>query len=129
MNRWTKYLSKSGTIRIVIIDAFIVVEEMAANHGLNGPMTLGLGEGTLAGLLLAASHKSGERINLSIQGSGLWKRLVVDADPEGFVRGYIYKGEPEESTRGPWGNGIITVLQTQNNEGKQPYSGMVTLGS
>ena len=129
MNRWTKYLSKSGTIRIVTIDAGIVVEEMAANHGLNGSLTLGLGEGALAGLLLAASHKSGERINLSIQGSGVWKRVVVDADPDGFVRAFIYSGESDHSSRGPWGNGIITVLQTQNNEGKQPYSGMVTLGT
>ena len=89
-----------------------------------------MSEATLAGLLIAASHKAGERINLSVQGSGLWKQAVVDSYPEGFARGFIQAGVPgdwQNSGRGPWGNGLITVLHTKASEGNRPYSGTVAL--
>jgi molecular chaperone Hsp33 len=128
MTRWTKYLSKSGTLRVVIVDAGDIVDEMAKRHSLGDDLKIGLGQASLAGLLLAASHKSGERVNLSIQSSGIWKKAVVDADPEGFVRGFLIGGEEDITIgQGRWGVGTITVLQTKNSEGKQPYSGIVSL--
>ena len=129
-SRWTKYISKSGNIRVVAVEGREVIEETIRRHDLSDPMKKGIGEAVLAGLLLAACHKPGERINLSIQSSGPWRQAVVDSYPEGFVRAFIAAGtlgDWKNSSRGPWGNGLLTVLHTKNAEGQKPYSGTVSL--
>ncbi|HEX4924792.1 MAG TPA: Hsp33 family molecular chaperone HslO [Bdellovibrionales bacterium] len=130
MSRWTKYLSKTGNVRVVTIEAKPLIDEIAQRHGLSGDLLQGISDATLAGLLFAACQKGGERVNLSIQGSGKWKQAVVDAYPEGFVRAYIAPGQAEDwsnPSRGPWGNGLLTILHTKNAEGQRPYSGTVSL--
>lgn len=128
-SRWNKFISKSGTLRVVTIEGVAIIEDIAQRHSLPSEMTQGLGEAVLTGLLLASSRKAGERINLSIQGSGLWKQAVVDAYPEGFARGFVSPGKPDwhNASRGPWENGLITVLSTKSSEGNRPYSGTVAL--
>ncbi|MEQ1875347.1 MAG: Hsp33 family molecular chaperone HslO [Bdellovibrionia bacterium] len=129
-SRWTKLISQSGNIRIVAVEAATLISEISSRHSLTVDLTQGIGEATLAGLLIASSHKSGERVNLSIQSSGKWKQAVVDAYPEGYARGFISAGKPgdwQTTGRGPWGNGLITVLHTKSSEGNRPYSGTVAL--
>src|SRR5688500_2838718 len=120
-SRWNKFISKSGTIRAVTIEATSLIEDIAQRHSLSPELTQGLGEAVLAGLLLASSRKGGERINLSIQGSGVWKQAVVDAYPEGYARGFVSPGKPDwhNASRGPWENGLITVLSTKSSEGNR----------
>lgn len=131
-SRWTKYLSRTGNIRVVTIEAKPLIDDVSQRHGLSPEDAAGIGQAALGGLLLAACHKPGERVNLSLQASGKWKQAVVDAYPEGFVRAFIVAGQPGDwikPERGPWGNGLLTVLYTKNAEGERPYSGTVSLES
>jgi molecular chaperone Hsp33 len=106
---------------------------MAQKHGLSGAGARGLGEAVLGSLLLASYCKPGERVNLNVQGSGRLKQAIVDAYPEGVVRGYVIE-RPEGALRaaspereGPWGQGVLSVLKTKNEEGGKPYIGTVPL--
>jgi molecular chaperone Hsp33 len=88
------------------------------------------------GALLVASYcKKGERINLNIQGSGHYSQALVDAHPDGSVRGYVIERKVRDEDLeifaregiGPWGTGLLSVLRTKGDEGAQPYIGTVPL--
>jgi molecular chaperone Hsp33 len=131
-SRWIKCISTQGTIRGVAIQATDLVNELAAVHGLKGVYARGLGEALMGALLIASYCKTGERINLNIQGSGRFQQALVDAHPDGVVRGYVTPHEgasisSQGDEMGPWGSGLLSVLRTRDEEGKQPYIGTVPL--
>lgn len=133
-DRWIKCVSSQSNIRGVAIQATHLVKQMAELHGLSGMGARGLGEAAIAGLLVGSYCKPGERVNLNIQGNGLYKQALVDAHPDGTVRGYVIERpqRPDEITidfedRGPWGTGLLSILRTKGGEGKQPYIGTVPL--
>jgi molecular chaperone Hsp33 len=134
-SRWIKIISDHGNIRGVAIQATDLIRDMADLHGLRGMGARGLGEAVLGALLIGSYCKAGERVNLNIQGSGFYKQALVDADPEGHVRGYVVERsltrdqirELEEKNTGPWGTGLLSVLRTKGTEGKQPYIGTVPI--
>lgn len=141
-SRWIKILSTDGHIRAVAVQATELVRDLVARHGLRGVHAQALGEAAVGGVLLASYCKGGQRINLNIQGSGICRQALVDAYPDGSVRGYIVvrdeslaqRGEGE--TGGPWGTGMLSVLRTRETESpsegrsaesRQPYIGTVPL--
>jgi molecular chaperone Hsp33 len=135
-SQWTKWLSSPGNIRVVSIEATNLMNELIAQQGLQGLAQVGYGEAVVASLLIASSHKSMESINMNAQGSGVFKQAMVDATPDGRVRGFlIEETNPEMHTygaqgrNGPWGTGVLSVLYTQNFEGKYPYKGMVPIST
>jgi molecular chaperone Hsp33 len=94
----------------------------------------GLGESLVGALLISSFCKQGERVNLNIQGSGFIRQALVDAYPDGTVRGYVIdrpedqQPERDPATEGPWGAGLLSVLRTKvTEEHKQPYIGTVPL--
>jgi molecular chaperone Hsp33 len=112
------------------------MNELIAQQGLQGLAQVGYGEAVVASLLIASSHKSMESINMNAQGSGVFKQAMIDATPDGRVRGFlIEETNPEMHTygaqgmNGPWGTGVLSVLYTQNFEGKYPYKGMVPIST
>jgi molecular chaperone Hsp33 len=129
-NRWVKCISTQGNIRGVAIQATELVQSIADRHGLKGTAVRGLGEAVMGALLISSYCKQGERINLNIQGSGQFKQALVDAYPDGAVRGYVIEREsfvvPTEEL-GPWGEGLLSVLRTKDEEGGKPYIGTVPL--
>ena len=135
-DRWMKCISTHGNIRGVAIKATDLIQKMADRHQLKGPEVQGFGEAIIGALLVASYCKQGQRINLNIQGSGLFKQALIDAYPEGMVRGYVIaqdSSQPigeEASEFGPWGEGFLSVLRSQDDRseaGKQPYIGTVPL--
>lgn len=102
-------------------------------HGQKGDMARGLGEVTIAALLLSSYTKAGERVNLNAQGSGLYLQGLAEAYSDGRVRAYVVErpadqvSEEELKVTGPWGGGFFSVLRTQDKEGKQPYIGTVPI--
>lgn len=133
MAQWTKCISTHGNLRGVAIQATDLVQRMAEIHDAQGIAARGLGESVIAGLLLASYCKAGERVNLNIQGSGHYQQALVDAYPDGSVRGYVIERSEEQIAKevrslGPWGDGLMSVLRTKGGEeGKQPYIGTVPL--
>ncbi len=132
-SRWVRCISTSGMLRGVAIEATELVQSMVDRHGVKGLQARGLGEATLGGLVLATGMKSGERVNLNIQGNAHYQIGMIDAHPEGTVRGYVIERAdeaiPNEVIRdfGPWGSGTLSVLRTKFSEGEQPYIGTVPL--
>jgi len=106
---------------------------MSGCHGLGLEASQGLGEAALGALLLAAGSKPGEKINLRVQGSGRHRYALVDATPEGTVRGTYHELDVSRSgeldpEKGPWGGGFLSVLRTKLGE-SQPYIGTVPLAT
>ncbi len=136
-DRWMKCISTQGNIRGVAIQATELIQLMAERHQLKGQMIQGLGEAVIGSLLVASYCKAGQRVNLNIQGSGLFKQALVDAHPDGTVRGYILERDESqvaknfqdgEAELGPWGEGYLSVLRTKDGEeGAKPYIGTVPL--
>ena len=127
-SHWVKCVSTGGSIRGVALDATELVQAMARIHDLKGESARGLGEATLGALLIASYCKGGERVNLNIQGQGLYSQALVDAYPDGRVRGYVIARENPSvfEGMGPWGGGLLSVLRTKG-EGNPPYIGTVPL--
>jgi len=133
-SRWIKCISTVGNIRGVAIQATDLVRDTARLHGTQGEGARGLGESLIGALLLSSYCKMGERVNLNIQGSGFIRQALVDAYPDGAVRGYVIERPPEQQPErnpaheGPWGAGLLSVLKTKTSEEhKQPYIGTVPL--
>ncbi|MBY0471015.1 Hsp33 family molecular chaperone HslO [bacterium] len=132
-DRWVKCISTAGNVRGVGIQATELVRSMVETHDLDPVGSQGLGEAVMGALLLASYCKPGERINLNIQGSKNFRQALVDAYPDGRVRGYVIQREfptiadPENPNAGPWGTGLLSVLRTKDQVGQQPYIGTVPL--
>jgi molecular chaperone Hsp33 len=116
----------------VAIQATELIRSMAAMHKLDGGSSQALGEAVMGAMLIGSYCKNQERVNLNVQGSGDIKQALVDAYPDGTVRGYVVRRGSDEISiefegQGPWGSGFLSVLRTKNAEQQQPYIGTVPL--
>ena len=129
-DKWVKCLSNSGTIRAVAINATEVTQKLTERHQLSPAGSVAIAESLIAGLILSSYCKSGEKINLNIQGSGWAHQAIIDANADAEIRGYVLERPQEEVTlsrgTGPWGIGLLSVLRTKYDEAK-PYIGTVPL--
>lgn len=127
------FLMDEDRYRGVILNGVRLVNEMRANHGLGILETLILGQAYMAVLLMAANEKHGTRLRLQIECDGPVKRLIVEADSFGEVRGYLGQApipieKPLESfdTSEFFGNGTLSVTRYLP-EAKTPFTGQVAL--
>ncbi|MBL7716032.1 MAG: Hsp33 family molecular chaperone HslO [Bdellovibrionales bacterium] len=134
VDRWIKCIATAGNVRGIAITATHLAREVARLHGLTGEPAKSLAEASIGALMLSAYCKAGERVNLNIQGSGFVKQALVDAYPDGSLRGYIVVREAgpdlerfESKDAGPWGTGFLSVLRTKLENQMQPYIGTVPL--
>jgi molecular chaperone Hsp33 len=129
-DKWVKCISGTGTIRAIAVTATDAANLLSQRHGLLPPGTKALAESLIAGLLLSSYCKSGEKINLNIQGSGWCHQAIIDANADAEIRGYVMERPAEDiqlaRNTGPWGIGLLSVLRTKFDEAK-PYIGTVPL--
>ncbi|MCM0604599.1 MAG: Hsp33 family molecular chaperone HslO [Xanthomonadaceae bacterium] len=130
---WVKALLTTGTVSGIAIDATDLTQKAVARHGFKEDKAIqSFGESVLGALLLASHCKKGEHINLNIRSSGVVFQAVIDAYPDGSVRGYVVPRESStpysigENT-GPWGDGLLSVLRTKDISQERPYIGTVPL--
>lgn len=129
-DQWVKCLVTGSPIRAVGVQATGLVQEINRRHRYEGEEGKLIGEAVLGALLIASYGKQEEHVNLAVRGSGLFRQVFVDASSDGFVRGYGSRREaPEKSdpTRGPWGDGLLSVLRAKPIPERQPYTGSVPL--
>ncbi len=129
-DKWVKCISTSGTIRAVAIRATDTAQFIADRHELSEIGTIAFSEALIASLILSSYCKSGEKVNLNIQGSGWCHQAIIDANADAEVRGYILE-RPQSEVKlarnvGPWGIGLLSVLRTKQDQ-QQPYIGTVPL--
>jgi molecular chaperone Hsp33 len=112
-----------------------LVEEARQRHGTYPTATAALGRALTAALLLGGLGKDGERVSLEFSGDGPLRGILVDATPDGFVRGYVTRPQTDLPPRagkldvgGALGSGLLCVLRSPPGEAV-PYRGIVPLVS
>jgi len=92
-------------------------------HGLAPTAARLFAEALAAGALLGALQKDGGRVNLQVACDGPVGGLLVDADPEGNVRGYVkrpsvnFPGDPTRGARAALGGeGFLSVLRDRDGQ-------------
>jgi molecular chaperone Hsp33 len=110
-----------------------LVEEARKIHGTSPTASAALGRALTGGIFMGALLKRGQRVALKFEGNGPLKKIIVEADHEGMVRGYVavpdvflpLKDE-KLNVSGALGNeGLLTVVKDVGL--KEPYRGIVKL--
>ncbi len=110
-----------------------LVDEARSLHGTSRTASAALGRALTGGLLMSALMKRGQRVGLKFEGSGPLKKIVVEADNDGTVRGFV--GVPDVEV--PFNDEKLNVAGALGREGsltvfkdlglKEPYRGIVKL--
>lgn len=119
---WTKWVAENNGIRIVALEATQVCQAIAETHGIVGEQASHFGESIVGALLIASTHKDNESVNLIVDHSPHFRKQVIDASPEGQVRGFVMKKNPEpEEEAAP----MLSVVYTRADKNHWPYRGVV----
>jgi molecular chaperone Hsp33 len=110
-----------------------LVHETSQLHGTSRTASAALGRALTGGLLMGALMKRRQRIALKFEGNGPLKKIIVEADNEGTVRGFVAVPEADVPSK----DGKLDVSGLLGNEGtltvakdlglKEPYRGIVKL--
>ena len=127
------FLMAGDTIRGAIIDGSRMVNQMRWNHELGILETLVLGHAYIGACLMSASLKGHGHLKLQIDCSGPIKGLLVEANADGEVRGFLKQvpipvDKPlDDFNLSPFfGAGFLSVTRTLAGA-KQPFTGKVML--
>jgi molecular chaperone Hsp33 len=111
-----------------------LAREICSLQQASATVSVALGRGLAAGTLLGALLKPGQRTALKYEGNGPMRKMVIEADWDGAVRGCV--GDPAaeaEPNNGRWNvpgllghAGFLTVTRDLGLGG-EPYRGMVQL--
>ncbi|WP_319525368.1 Hsp33 family molecular chaperone HslO [uncultured Desulfosarcina sp.] len=127
------FLMADDTIRGSVVNGTRMIRRMQRKHQLGILETLILGHAYLGACLMSAGLKGKDRLQLQVDCSGPVKGLVVEANADGEVRGFL-KNVPipvdnplEDFNMAPFiGAGFLSVTRTLE-DAKQPFSGRVML--
>ena len=127
-------LSASGGIRVLTCSVSTLAREICSLQQASATVSVALGRGLAGGALLGAMLKPGQRTALKFEGNGPMRKMVIEADWDGAVRGCV--GDPTaeaEPRNGKWNvpgvlghAGFLTVTRDLGLGG-EPYHGMVQL--
>jgi molecular chaperone Hsp33 len=128
-------ITQDGSVRALACATTHLVDEARQRHGTYPTASAALGRALTGGALMGALLKSGQRVALKFEGNGPLKKIVVEGENNGLVRGYV--GVPTVSlpprqrkldVAGALGKkGFLTV--TKDLRLKEPYTGIVQLYS
>lgn len=125
--------TQSQNVRGFVCVTTGVVRDACRQHGASPTAAAALGRALTAGALLGALLSDGQRVALKFEGNGPLKKILVEADSTGIVRGYVGAPQAELPLKqgkidvaGAIGHaGFLTV--TKDLQLKQPYKGVVQL--
>jgi molecular chaperone Hsp33 len=128
-------ITKDGSVRALACVTTHLVNEAHFRHGTYPTASAALGRALTGGALMGALLKNGQRVALKFEGNGPLQKIVVEAESNGLVRGYV--GVPAVNlpprnrkldVSGALGKaGLLTV--TKDLRMKEPYMGIVQLYS
>jgi molecular chaperone Hsp33 len=134
-DRLARTLTADGMVRGLAAVTTELVEEARQRHGTLPTATAALGRALTAGLLLGGLLKTDERVSLQFSGDGPLGSILVDATPEGVVRGFVSRPLTHLPPRGgkldvggALGRGLLCVMRVPRGEGP-PYRSVVPLAS
>jgi molecular chaperone Hsp33 len=128
-----RIITKTGTIRALACVTTGLVGEACRRHGTYPTASAALGRALTGGALLGAMLKTGQRVVLKLEGNGPLRKIIVEADSNGAVRGYVAVPQvhlPEKNGKldvaGALGQaGFLSVIKDLGL--KEPYKGVVQL--
>jgi molecular chaperone Hsp33 len=128
-----RIIARSGTVRALACVTTNLVSEACQRHGARPTAAAALGRALTGGALMGAHLKTGQRVSLRFEGNGPLKKIIVEAESNGAVSGYVGAPEtdlPDRNNKldvaGALGRaGFLTV--TKDLGLKQPYQGVVQL--
>ena len=134
-NKLIRVLTSNQEVRCLAVKSTQVVSKAQKLHKTTPTATAALGRTLTGGLLMANMELSGSEISLTIKGNGPLEKIMVHANQEGEVRGYVKNPQIESKTNqqgkldvaGAIGAGELIV---EKNLGlKDPYRGRIALVS
>jgi molecular chaperone Hsp33 len=128
-----RIITESENIRALACVTTELVREACRRHGAYPAASAALGRALTAGALMGALLKTGQRVALRFEGNGPLKKILVEAESNGEVRGtvgvpevHMVTAEGKLDVAGVLGRaGFLTV--TRDLGLKEPYRGMVQL--
>ena len=127
-----KFLSEDLTVRISVVNATLVVDEMRSIQNSYPIPAVAVGRSMVAALLMASHLKNGQELSLYFQGNGPLGRVFAEANFEGQVRGYCSHPNLQMPVEGDLsigaaiGIGLLTV--THHLPGNaEPHRGTVII--
>lgn len=130
-----RIISRSGSFRALACVTTELVREGCRRHETSPTASAALGRALTGGVLMGALLKTGQRVGLKFEGNGPIRKILVEAESNGAVRGYV--GEPAVDL--PLRNGKLDVAGALGRAGlltvtkdlrmKEPYHGTVQLYS
>lgn len=129
-------LCLSGGIRVLACNAGVLAREVCALQQTSATASIALSRGLAGGALMGALLKPGQRTALKFEGNGPLRKMIIEGDCDGAVRGCV--GNPAadlEPVNGKWNvagligrAGFLTVSKDLG-VGGHPYQGVVQLVS
>jgi molecular chaperone Hsp33 len=128
-------ITKDGSVRALACVTTHLVDEARRRHGTYPTASAALGRALTGGVLMGALLKSGQRVALKFEGHGPLKKIVVEAESNGIVRGYVEvptvslppRGKKLDVAGALGKEGFLTI--TKDLRMKEPYTGIVRLYS
>ena len=130
-----RIISRSGSFRALACVSTELVREGCSRHETLPTASAALGRALTGGVLMGALLKTGQRVGLKFEGSGPIRKILVEAESNGSVRGCV--GVPAVDL--PLRNGKLDVAGALGRAGfltvtkdlrmKEPYRGTVQLYS
>ncbi len=127
-------LCLSGGIRVLVCNASELAREICLLQQASATASIALSRGLAGGALMGALLKDGQRTALKFEGNGPLRKMIIEADSDGAIRGCA--GNPAadlEAVNGKWNvsgligrAGFLTVSKDLGMGG-HPYQGVVQL--
>ncbi|QII81545.1 Hsp33 family molecular chaperone HslO [Jeotgalibaca arthritidis] len=132
-----KGLAYEGQFRVYAVDATETVGEAQRRHDTWSASSAALGRTMVGSILIATTGlKAEQKMSVIVNGNGVGGRIIVDANGQGDVKGYItnphvslpLNGNGKLDVRGVVGTeGLLTVIKDLGL--KEPFTGQVPLVS
>lgn len=128
-----RVITTNKEIRALAVRSTNIVEQARKSHNSTAVATAALGRALSGTLLMGSMIKSGEEIGLIIEGDGPLKKIVVEANQKGIVRGYVANPQIDLKLNehgkldvaSVIGKGTLKVIK--NKLLKEPYESTVPL--
>jgi molecular chaperone Hsp33 len=128
-----RIITRDHSVRALACVTTHLVNEACRRQDAYPTAAAALGRALTGGLLMGALLKTGQRVALKFEGNGPLKKIIVEAESNGLVRGYV--AEPHVDL--PLKAGKLNVAAALGKEGlltvikdlrmKEPYQGIVKL--
>ncbi|MGD8226340.1 MAG: Hsp33 family molecular chaperone HslO [Desulfobacteraceae bacterium] len=128
-----RIITKNANVRGLACVTSHLVDETCRRNGAHPTACVALGRALTGGALMGALLKTGQRLALRFEGNGPLEKIIVEAESNGMVRGYVkvphvdlpLKNGKFDVSGALGDSGLLTVVKDLRL--REPYTGMVEL--